>query len=49
MGTKLALSTDYHCQTDFLAERMIQNLEDMIKRYCAFGLSYKEQDGFTHN
>ena len=28
---------------------MIQTLEDMIRRYCSFGLSYKDKDGFTHD
>ena len=49
MGTKLAFSTAYHPQTDGLAERMIQTLEDMIRRYCAFGINYKDKDGFTHD
>ncbi|MBW0563737.1 hypothetical protein O181_103452 [Austropuccinia psidii MF-1] len=29
-GTNLSFSTTYHPQTDCLAERMIQNLEDMV-------------------
>ncbi|MBW0539259.1 hypothetical protein O181_078974 [Austropuccinia psidii MF-1] len=37
-GTKLSFSTAYHPQTDGLAERMIQTLEDMIRRFCAYGL-----------
>ncbi|MBW0581990.1 hypothetical protein O181_121705, partial [Austropuccinia psidii MF-1] len=39
----------YHPQTDGLAERMIQSLEDMIRRYCAYGLEFKDSDGFTHD
>ncbi|MBW0558392.1 hypothetical protein O181_098107 [Austropuccinia psidii MF-1] len=34
-GTKLSFSTAYHPQTDGLAERMIQTLEDMIRKFCA--------------
>ncbi|KAI7967784.1 hypothetical protein MJO29_001061 [Puccinia striiformis f. sp. tritici] len=49
LGTKLAFSTAYHPQTDGLAERMIQTLEDMIRRYCAYGLDYKDNDGYTHD
>ncbi|MBW0518400.1 hypothetical protein O181_058115 [Austropuccinia psidii MF-1] len=30
-GTKLSFSTAYHPQTDVLAKRMIQTLEDMVK------------------
>ncbi|MBW0478907.1 hypothetical protein O181_018622 [Austropuccinia psidii MF-1] len=48
-GTKLSFSTAYHPQTDGLAERMIQNLEDMIRRFCAYGLEFKYSDGFTHD
>ncbi|MBW0524184.1 hypothetical protein O181_063899 [Austropuccinia psidii MF-1] len=47
-GTKLSFSTAYHPQTDGLEERMIQNLEDMIRRFCAYGLEFKDSDGFTH-
>jgi hypothetical protein len=49
-GTKLAFSsTAYHPQTDGLAERMIQNLEEILRRFCAYGLEFKESDGFTHD
>ncbi|MBW0577774.1 hypothetical protein O181_117489 [Austropuccinia psidii MF-1] len=37
-GTKLSFSTAYNPQTDGPAERMIQTLEDMIRRFCAYGL-----------
>ncbi|KAI7959262.1 hypothetical protein MJO28_003053 [Puccinia striiformis f. sp. tritici] len=49
LGTKLAFSTAYHPQTDGLAERMIQTLEDMLRRFCTFGLEFKNQDGYTHD
>ncbi|MBW0584337.1 hypothetical protein O181_124052 [Austropuccinia psidii MF-1] len=47
-GTKLSFSTAYHPQTDGLAERMIQTLEDMVRRFCAYGLEFTDCDGFTH-
>ncbi|MBW0579513.1 hypothetical protein O181_119228 [Austropuccinia psidii MF-1] len=47
-GTKISFSTAYHPPTDGLAERMIQTLEDMVRRSCAFGLELKDCDGFTH-
>ncbi|MBW0551851.1 hypothetical protein O181_091566 [Austropuccinia psidii MF-1] len=46
-GTKLSFSTAYHPQTDGLAERIIQTLEEMIRRFCAYGLKFKDSDGFT--
>lgn len=49
MNTKLALSKAYHPQTGGLAERNIQKLENMIRRYYAFGLEYKDKDGYTHD
>ncbi|MBW0563992.1 hypothetical protein O181_103707 [Austropuccinia psidii MF-1] len=42
--TKLSFSTAYHPQTDGLAERMIQTLEDMIRRFCAYDLELKDSD-----
>ncbi|MBW0564286.1 hypothetical protein O181_104001 [Austropuccinia psidii MF-1] len=27
---------------------MIQTLEDMIRGFCAYGLEFKDSDGFTH-
>ncbi|MBW0574717.1 hypothetical protein O181_114432 [Austropuccinia psidii MF-1] len=49
LSTKLSFSTAYHQKTDGLAERMIKTLEDMIKRFCAYGLEFKDAYGFTHN
>ncbi|MBW0577261.1 hypothetical protein O181_116976 [Austropuccinia psidii MF-1] len=49
LGTKLTFSTAYHPQTYCLAERMIQTLEDMVMRSCAYGLELKDCDGFTHD
>ncbi|MBW0585940.1 hypothetical protein O181_125655 [Austropuccinia psidii MF-1] len=34
-GTKLSFYTAHHPQTDGLAERMIQTLEDMVRRFCS--------------
>ncbi|MBW0561360.1 hypothetical protein O181_101075 [Austropuccinia psidii MF-1] len=46
---KLSFSTAYHPQTEFLAGIMIQTLEEMIRRFCAYGLKSKDSDGFTHD
>ncbi|MBW0561559.1 hypothetical protein O181_101274 [Austropuccinia psidii MF-1] len=32
-----------------MTERMIQKLEEMIRRFCAYDLEFKESDGFTHD
>ncbi|MBW0523832.1 hypothetical protein O181_063547 [Austropuccinia psidii MF-1] len=47
-GTKLSFSKAHHAQTDGIGERMIQALENMIRRFCAYGLEFKDLDGFTH-
>ncbi|MBW0484498.1 hypothetical protein O181_024213 [Austropuccinia psidii MF-1] len=49
LGTKLAFSTAYHPQTDGLAERMIQTMEDIIRRFCACDMEYKDHKGYTHD
>ncbi|MBW0570133.1 hypothetical protein O181_109848 [Austropuccinia psidii MF-1] len=48
-GTKLAFSTAYHPQTDGLAERMIQTMEDIIRIFFAYGMEYKDHKGYTHD
>ncbi|MBW0563488.1 hypothetical protein O181_103203 [Austropuccinia psidii MF-1] len=48
-GTKLSFSTAYHPQTHGLAERMIQTVEDMISRFCAYRLEFTDSDGFAHD
>ncbi|MBW0515813.1 hypothetical protein O181_055528 [Austropuccinia psidii MF-1] len=49
LGTKLAFSTAYHPQTDGLAERMIQTVEDILRRFCAYGMEYNHDEGYTHD
>ncbi|MBW0484039.1 hypothetical protein O181_023754 [Austropuccinia psidii MF-1] len=39
---KLAFSKAYHPQADGLAERMIQTMEDIRRRFCAYGMQYKD-------
>ncbi|MBW0496151.1 hypothetical protein O181_035866 [Austropuccinia psidii MF-1] len=48
LGTKLAFSTTYHPQADGLAERMIQNMEDILRRFCEYGMEYKDHEGYTN-
>ncbi|MBW0518997.1 hypothetical protein O181_058712 [Austropuccinia psidii MF-1] len=45
LSTKLAFSTAYHPQTDGLAKRMIQTMEDLLRRFCAYVLEYKNHEG----
>ncbi|MBW0497896.1 hypothetical protein O181_037611 [Austropuccinia psidii MF-1] len=47
--TRLAFSTAYHPQTDGLAERMIQTIEDILRRFCAYVMEYKDHEGYTHD
>ncbi|MBW0503945.1 hypothetical protein O181_043660 [Austropuccinia psidii MF-1] len=47
-GTNLSFYTAYYPQAYGLAERMIKTLEDMIRRFWAYGLKFKDSDGFTH-
>ncbi|MBW0535310.1 hypothetical protein O181_075025 [Austropuccinia psidii MF-1] len=49
LETKLAFPTDYHPQRDGLAERMIQELEDIIWGVCAYGMEYKDHKGYTYD
>ncbi|MBW0472106.1 hypothetical protein O181_011821 [Austropuccinia psidii MF-1] len=41
LGTKLACCTAYHSQTDGLSEGMIQTMEDILGRFCAYGMQFK--------
>ncbi|MBW0479567.1 hypothetical protein O181_019282 [Austropuccinia psidii MF-1] len=36
-------------QTDGLAEKMIQTMEDIIRRFCAYGMKYNYHKGYTYN
>ncbi|MBW0469752.1 hypothetical protein O181_009467 [Austropuccinia psidii MF-1] len=48
LGTKLAFSTAYHPQTDGLAKRMIQTMEDIFRKFCAYCMEYKNHEGYTY-
>ncbi|MBW0549344.1 hypothetical protein O181_089059 [Austropuccinia psidii MF-1] len=48
-GTGLSFSKAYHSQTDGLEKRMIQVLEEMIRRFCVYGLEIRYSYGFTHD
>ncbi|MBW0488342.1 hypothetical protein O181_028057 [Austropuccinia psidii MF-1] len=47
-GTKASFSSSYSPQAYGLAERMIQNLEDIVRRFCEYGVKLKDCVGFTH-
>ncbi|MBW0538486.1 hypothetical protein O181_078201 [Austropuccinia psidii MF-1] len=49
LGTKIVLSPAYHPQTDGLAERMIHTMEDILRRFCAYGMEYKDHKEYTHD
>ncbi|MBW0532093.1 hypothetical protein O181_071808 [Austropuccinia psidii MF-1] len=49
LGSKLAFSTANNPQTDGLAERMIQTMEHILRRFCAYGMEYKDPEGYTHD
>ncbi|MBW0507119.1 hypothetical protein O181_046834 [Austropuccinia psidii MF-1] len=49
LGKKLAFSTAYHPKTNGLAESIIQKMEQMIRRVCAYGMEYKYHEGYTHD
>ncbi|MBW0571521.1 hypothetical protein O181_111236 [Austropuccinia psidii MF-1] len=41
------IATSSHPQTDVLADRMIQKMEDILRRFCAYGMEYKDHDWVT--
>ncbi|MBW0482157.1 hypothetical protein O181_021872 [Austropuccinia psidii MF-1] len=49
LGNKFAFSTATHPQEDGLAGRMIQTMEDILTRFCAYGMEYKDHEGYTHD
>ncbi|MBW0536229.1 hypothetical protein O181_075944 [Austropuccinia psidii MF-1] len=48
LGTELSFSTAYHPQTDGSAEKMIQTMEEILGRFCAYGMECKYHEGYTH-
>ncbi|MBW0472508.1 hypothetical protein O181_012223 [Austropuccinia psidii MF-1] len=48
LGTKLAFSTAYHPKTDGLSESMIQKMEELLRRFCTYGMEYMHHEVYTH-
>ncbi|MBW0488170.1 hypothetical protein O181_027885 [Austropuccinia psidii MF-1] len=48
LGTKISFATAYHPHIDGLAEMMIQTMEDIIRRFCAYGMEYRDHEGYSH-
>ncbi|MBW0478709.1 hypothetical protein O181_018424 [Austropuccinia psidii MF-1] len=49
LGIKLSFSTAYHPQKYVLAKIMIQTMKDIIRRFCAHGMEYKDHNKYTHD
>ncbi|MBW0562110.1 hypothetical protein O181_101825 [Austropuccinia psidii MF-1] len=49
LSWKNIIFTSYHPQTDGQAERMIQTMEEILRRFCAYGMDYKDHEGYTHD
>ncbi|MBW0494799.1 hypothetical protein O181_034514 [Austropuccinia psidii MF-1] len=49
LGTRLEVSTAYHLQTGGLAARMIQTMEDIIRRFWAYVMVYKDHEGYAND
>ncbi|MBW0535735.1 hypothetical protein O181_075450 [Austropuccinia psidii MF-1] len=49
LGTKLAFYTAYHSKTNDLAERMIQTMKEIIRRLFAYGMEFKDHEGYTND
>ncbi|MBW0475058.1 hypothetical protein O181_014773 [Austropuccinia psidii MF-1] len=42
LGKMIEFTTAYHPQTYSLAERMIQAMDDILRRFCPYGMEYKD-------
>ncbi|MBW0516494.1 hypothetical protein O181_056209 [Austropuccinia psidii MF-1] len=48
ISSEWAPRSAYHPPTDGSAEQMIQTMEDIIRRSCAYGMEYKDNEEYTH-
>ncbi|MBW0576396.1 hypothetical protein O181_116111 [Austropuccinia psidii MF-1] len=48
LGTKLSFSTAYHPKTNLLEERIIQEIEEIIRRFLSYEPELNISDGFSH-
>ncbi|MBW0480022.1 hypothetical protein O181_019737 [Austropuccinia psidii MF-1] len=49
LGEKLEFYTAYRSQTDGLAERIIQTMEEIFRRVCDYGMKYKDHEGYNYD
>ncbi|MBW0477633.1 hypothetical protein O181_017348 [Austropuccinia psidii MF-1] len=47
ISTKLAFYTAYHPQADGLSERMMQTMEEIIRRFFLYDIDYKDNEVST--
>ncbi|MBW0569651.1 hypothetical protein O181_109366 [Austropuccinia psidii MF-1] len=48
-GVPKIITQTYHPKTDGLAEWMIQKTEDIVRTFCAYGMEYKDHEGYTYD
>ncbi|MBW0468157.1 hypothetical protein O181_007872 [Austropuccinia psidii MF-1] len=49
LGKMLEFSTAYHSHKNGLAERIIQKMEDIIRRLCEYFMEYKNCDDYIYD
>ncbi|MBW0493420.1 hypothetical protein O181_033135 [Austropuccinia psidii MF-1] len=49
LGTKVEFYTSYHPHTDGSVETIIQKIDYIISRFCAYGTEYEDHEGYTHD
>ncbi|MBW0474405.1 hypothetical protein O181_014120 [Austropuccinia psidii MF-1] len=49
LENKIAFFMDYHPQTDGISESMVQKMEEVIRRFCEYGMEYKDQKGYVYD
>ncbi|MBW0488836.1 hypothetical protein O181_028551 [Austropuccinia psidii MF-1] len=49
LGKKLPFSTVHNSHTDGLGEMMVKRMEEIIRKFFAYGIEYKDHEGYTND